>query len=471
MRIPVSFPLALLLASAGARADHPLPYDVRTRAYSGWSTTVRGDIRTVGMAGATVGLADTYLAATDNPAGLAMTMNTGDINFTRNWIYDSTVQDGLTPISGNSMGAALNSYPYGFALGYTSPFSEGHSYMVPDHPEDPTKLSVDTQEYQLSAARLFANDKLSLGLSLKLGQSDKRIAFNEPVRVDRRHSSYAFGATIGAMIQLPRRFILGASYSTPMHYPINVEESPTPRLENFFQNVESPSRIALGVGWIPNRFFRMDLSVFRFGPTDEAALLKDQTMIVGDDSTYQPRVGLAYNAVELKNVQATLFAGAYYETSRIEKTESRIHATAGLEAKVWILSMGWGIDSSAGYKNYLVSFGVNPFKVMQKLNLIPTPWQPPRGGLLPRPDVLKDEGLPRSLVSNWKQKGPDMNPVDIGVALPGKVMDRMISAPGDLRDSGMEMLEQIPDLPSTMHNKILEELELSAPAPKADEAD
>ena len=111
--------LLTLLAPTQAQANHELPYSTRTRAYSGISTTVRGDIRTVGMAGATVGLADTYLAAVDNPAGLAMTMNTGDLNFTRNWIYDSNVQDGLTPITSNSMGAALNMHPWGFSIGLT----------------------------------------------------------------------------------------------------------------------------------------------------------------------------------------------------------------------------------------------------------------------------------------------------------------------------------------------------------------
>src|SRR5690242_18290289 len=66
--------LALMALTSPARGADPLRYDQRQHRYNGLSATVTGDIRTVGMAGATVGLADTFLTASNNPAGCSMTL-------------------------------------------------------------------------------------------------------------------------------------------------------------------------------------------------------------------------------------------------------------------------------------------------------------------------------------------------------------------------------------------------------------
>ena len=68
----------------GSLHADPLPYTVRTQPYNAWPTTVRGDIRTVGMAGASVGLGDTFIASTANPAGPAMTLQGADLSYTSN---------------------------------------------------------------------------------------------------------------------------------------------------------------------------------------------------------------------------------------------------------------------------------------------------------------------------------------------------------------------------------------------------
>ncbi|HUP57154.1 MAG TPA: hypothetical protein VM598_06855, partial [Bdellovibrionota bacterium] len=62
--------LLLLLVSQPAWA-FILPYGTRTKAYSSWMPSARGDINTIGMAGATLALPLSISAAEANPAGYA----------------------------------------------------------------------------------------------------------------------------------------------------------------------------------------------------------------------------------------------------------------------------------------------------------------------------------------------------------------------------------------------------------------
>src|SRR5690348_4085605 len=83
----------LLLLSPPALAAPLLPYGQRTIGYSGWSDSVHGDIPNVGMAGATVGLALSFVGCLDNPAGLGMTLASPGIQITSNTVHDGQVQN------------------------------------------------------------------------------------------------------------------------------------------------------------------------------------------------------------------------------------------------------------------------------------------------------------------------------------------------------------------------------------------
>src|SRR5690606_250904 len=71
----------------------PLPYGTRTRPYSGYLEGATGDVQTIGMAGATVGLGDTLVGALDNPAGLALTLDSTGALYSQNSISDKTIQN------------------------------------------------------------------------------------------------------------------------------------------------------------------------------------------------------------------------------------------------------------------------------------------------------------------------------------------------------------------------------------------
>jgi hypothetical protein len=179
------------------------------------------------------------------------------------------------------------------------------------------------------------------------------------------------------------------------------------------------------LGYIPNRFFRADFDLSYIGSTPSAALIRDQTITVGQNPVLEPKLGVAYVFADYKELGATAFLGTYYETAREEGNASRIHLTSGVEVKPWVVTVGWGVDTSALYLNYLFSLGVDVFKIMEKLDLIPTGWHPARQGFLPNPFHESELGLPRPLQKNWKPRGPDMNPIDIALELPKKIGEKV----------------------------------------------
>jgi hypothetical protein len=135
-------------------------------------------------------------------------------------------------------------------------------------------------------------------------------------------------------------------------------------------------------------------------------------------------VGGAYTFANYKEFNAVVFAGSYLEMTRIDGTGNRLHVTSGIELHPWIVNFGAGADLSAGYSNYLVGIGVDIVKAMVKLDLIPTPYTPPYKGFFPSPLHLKDEGLPRPMVKHWRRKGPDMNPIKVIEAVPGRAQKK-----------------------------------------------
>ncbi|MBC7692912.1 MAG: hypothetical protein H7222_14210 [Methylotenera sp.] len=403
-----------------------LPYIQRSRPYCGYTTAVRGDIRTVGMAGATVGLGDTFFASTENPAGLAMTVKTGDTHVTSNDIEDPYLQNAAYPIHLSSAGAALNLYPWGFSIGSLTPYREGQPYWQASDPATSAvaarNYDLTLHEYRASVARVFWDDRLSVGLSFNLGIA--RETYSQP-GMEISQSSTRAGFTWGSTYQFPKRLLLGASYASAAYYKFEPDARTTP--QGFFQEMDVPSRIGLGLGWIPNRFFRSDLTVYGIGATPRAGLLRDQNVTAGNNFTLQPRAGASYVFADYRNVRGTVFAGSYFETSRISGEASRLHATSGLEAKFWCVNFGVGIDAAPNYQNSIFSIGLDPFTLLAKMGVIPE--DPPSilGGLFPNPFYYSDDGLPRPLAAVWQPEVNSIDPVDVGLRIPEKIEEKMNS--------------------------------------------
>lgn len=414
----------LLVFPMPAKSDIPLPYLNRTHSYSGWSTAATGDIRSVGMGGAMAGLGDTELAATLNPAGLAMALDNGDFNYSSNQIRDGYLQSMDTPVGLSTFGIAMTQFPWGFGIAYGSTYREENTYLIPTQPAVLEGLTIQLKELRLSVARLMIQNRLTLGASLNFALAEETIGTSS-------NFSGGINVTLGAMYQLEDRFLLGVSYQPGMRfspgsnlYNKNTSTSggsDTPAITGFYQPMEIPNQWVFGVGWIPNRLIRGDFTVGIIGSTQQTALLRDDQVLVGENRTVQPKLGVAYVFGDFKNTQATVFSGTYLECTRVAGEYNRVHGTLGIEVKFWMLTAGYGVDQAVGYQNHLVSIGMDLFELMEKGNLIPKNWHPNYKGWFPDPITLSDEGLARPLVKNWRPQGPDMNPVQVGLDLPARI--------------------------------------------------
>ncbi len=450
-------------------AQQTLPYTARKLSFSGLSTSVQGDLRTVGMGGATVGLADTFIAAIDNPAGLAMTVGVGDIHYATTSIHDGHVQRFDTAPDTNSVGLALGLYPWAVSFGYLSRYREDATYSLPSLAIKPIQLSVTTREFVLSAARVFAHDRLSLGVAVILGQAVRELD-SGALKIDRSYASYTGGVSLGITGQLPRRLLLGISFSSPLHYSAaSASEQKTLPVPGFFQSVEVPWRVSLGLGFVPNRFFRADLTVHLFTATPHTALVRDETALVGQSITLQPRLGIAYVFADYKEFKSTLFAGTYFESSRIATAGNRPHGTAAVEARIWIFTFGGGVDFADDYENYLFSIGVDVFGVLARLHVIPVFWTPPSNRMFPHPFKFSDAGLARPLVAHYVATSHDVDPIKVALAIPKKLGEGLHNAKVELEKIGNDLATGIEASNETKEQKAERE-RLAEEARKAEEA-
>jgi hypothetical protein len=406
--------ISWLFVSSSVLASETLPYSTRTHPYNGWNSSVHGDNRTLGMGGATVGLADTFLASTENPAGLAMTLDGIDLNVSDNEIYDVNIQNYNNPIYLGSLGIAVNHHPWGFSAGFFNSYREGQEYVLPSNGGKPAYLETSLSEFRVGIAKLcdIKNRTISLGIALNFGTAEESIN-------GMPKQSSALGLIVSGLYQLPNRLLLGLSYQLPMSYPVPTTEESTV-LPGFYQVMKVPSRLVLGVGWIPSRIFRAGLSLGFIGETLDTTLLRDDQLVIGDFQTYQPRFGFAYTFADFSTVQSKIFAGSYLENSRI-RGNGHFHGTVGLEARMWFVTLGYSADLSTDFLNNSFSLGIDLVRMLSMAELIPKLWHPPYAGLFADPFAFSDVGLPRPLVENWVPQGKPLDPVKVGLAIPALV--------------------------------------------------
>lgn len=418
-----------------AWADDTLPYVTRTHPYNGFSTTVSGDVRTVGMSGATVGLPDSFLSSNSNPAGLALLMPDADAHFVNNAVSDGHVQDRANPLHTGSLGLAAAFYPWAVSFGYVTTSREGMPYRLLNSAEIPT-IGITTREYRLAVSRVLFSNRVSLGASLNLGQAEEQFEYELSSLPTASSIDHSVGATFGLLGQVSRHWLVGLSYTLPIRYEFARPAGAGTPIAGFYQPVVTPARAGLGAGWVPNRFFRTDISFFLVGRTGGAMLLRDDTTQVGEKVTLQPRAGAAYIFADFEEFRGTLFGGSYLEMSRIEGRPSRLHFTSGIEVKPWIFTLGFGLDFAPNYSNLLTGIGIDIIRVATKLKIIPKPYSPPRRGLLPDPTGLSDEGLARGLVEHWKPRGPDMNVIKVIREIPDRAEKQVDAAKNALKGTG-----------------------------------
>lgn len=420
-----------------------LPYSTRNSSYSAYQSGTRGDIRTVGMAGATVGLGDTFAAAGDNPAGLALTMNVGDTHASASEISDRAVQRSDAPTVSSSFGAALQAGNWGFSLGSVTPWEEGQFFKIPGQ-VDPYHLDQYIREYRGGIARRWDSLGLAVGAQLRWSVLHQSIGKSPSEFENPDETTHGTGVTLGALYRLPFHMLLGAAYSTPIHFNPGIGDPSFNVLPGYLQPVDSPTKISLGLGFIPNRIFRADFTLQWVDETLGASVLAEEGLLAGSHDTLEPRVGAAYVFGDFRAMRATAFAGTYLEASRVRLAPTRLHATGGMELKWSFVNFGLGLDVAKGYQNRMASIGIDPFTVMEKLGLIPRPPAHRPRGALSTFLYQSDEGLPDGLMDATRPSsgGPGIDPIQIGTDIPRILGEKVRTL------SPIQVIETIRELPS-----------------------
>lgn len=436
-RVFLIFYILVIEGTSHAATVAPLPYAKRTKGYSGYANTVRGEIRSIGMSGATIGLADSVIAAADNPGGFAMAMDSIALQAAGNQIHDAHVQIYNNAVTSNSFGVYADAYPWGFGFSVWTPHSEGMLYQVPSG--DQVTPMVSTKEYRLSAARLMGkNHRYSLGVTFTLGQASEELFFAQSSRNDSQ-SHWGVGATVGGMMKLPHHWLLGASVSTPISYEMDPSLHASPGIADFFQSVKSPARMGVGLGWIPNRFFHFGTSLHWTGATSDVALLRDDTVSVGSRSTIQPRLGVMYYPIDIPEFKVEVTAGTYLEVSRIQGSPNRGHVTGGIEFNIWLINLGWGFDHATNYNNFIFAGGLDVVRLARKLEFIPRGNPPPHGGWFPNPIQLSHAGLPRAINPEWKFTKDD-DVIEVTKQLPYRIEEKMRKTGTQIQGLGSDFI-------------------------------
>ena len=173
------------------------------------------------------------------------------------------------------------------------------------------------------------------------------------------------------------------------------------------------------------------------GSTRDTALLRDQNVIVGEGTTYQPRIGASYVIAEYQHLKISAAAGSYYETSRIAGESNRIHFTSALQANPYFLNLGIGVDRATKYDNFFVSVGFDFVRGLRTFDIIPREPVPPLKGFWPRPLKMQSDGLPDGLTSGEPKtySGPSAKDVSqIIEKIPVNVENKFRGLPPELPD-------------------------------------
>ncbi len=434
--------LFLLIASSlilteGAFAQVPFGTNVRTKPYSGWDSTLRGDIDTIGMGGATTAVPYNISSATANPAGFAMTTGSLLLQINKNTIHDDTIQKSGASFDSSQIGAALNPPEWGFALSYTVPKTETGDYISLNTGQVlATEIAV--KKLQLSVAHDFLDDAISLGAGVGLNFGVRDLG-------DFSYGNAAFSLQLGALWKLPHHWIVGADFG-PQFTIGPSGGADQNQLPGFNQAIITPSVAAFGIGWVPNRFFRVGVDLLYIAGTNNTAILADQNIAIGQSATAEPRAGAIYEFVDYKNLQATASAGTYFEQARVEGASSRAHGTAGIQVNPFFINTGLGVDFASNYRNVMVSIGLDLIRTGRTFNFIPPDPVPHYSNVFPEPGAISADGLPRPMTDADERKG--------------------VSPP-----STEDVQQIIKDIPNKIQGKPTQPHKKKKPAPKPKPAD
>ena len=416
-----SLSLALSLLPLARSEAAPLNYSDRTKSYSGWNSGLRGDSQVIGTGGGAFAMPESISASDANPASFGFSLDTVEAQINKYRIQDRSLNRAgdVSEESQGGLGVAVP--PWGFGFSYFTPYSEIGSYATPVSNGVPVHMKVSLTEYHLTLSRILIKDRLSAGLSVEAVKANYEIGSNDST------SSTKVLPRVGVLYSTPDRIFLGASFrpGAVIHSDQSIGSQ---YVGGFAAPIQIPSLLNLGVGWLPNRYFRAGFDLMVPFGREGAALLADQNVQVGNHTTYQPHLGASYVLLEYQNFKVEFSAGTYLQVSRMDDTNNRFHKTAAVDINPWFINTSFGFDTAPQYRNVVASIGIDIVRTARFLGIIPKDSVPPLNGIAPAPLKESAVGLPGGMTVEQPKgtvKGPDIKDVSkIIEDIPARVSEK-----------------------------------------------
>ncbi len=388
------FLFTIVIGIASARAQTYPPITDRDYAIDLYQGTAIGSSRIVGMGGASVAVGEGASGMVANPASAAVRPATSNDRWDWDWTVDWLVPNPGTDHDNNGRETAeldntvvLNG---GILLWYkrwaaaVNVIFEEHRVDVGSGEEaDPTVRVIHA-----AIGGTFLGGRLHIGLGSRAGDfSIGRVPVSGGGQ--RQELFRISGASLeaGAVLRpLERDFRFGVTVALPVTGDkIEIADCDPLNCDGYIlpERVAVPWQIAFGVGWRrgPTEWNRQVTDPWR----DEKALIVAVDLILtgavddgygieafadkqlqpsGRGSNLSVRAGAEYEWIP---GWLRVRAGSYWEPARFEGRDGRLHATAGVEVRVWSFCF-WGdryrarasltVDGAAKYGNGGVSIGL-----------------------------------------------------------------------------------------------------------------
>ena len=330
--------------------------------YSIFTSGVLGGTKNLGMSGAMTGLADNYSGALDNPAGPAMTLERSEFAGVVGQLSSSLLND------------PQSKYVYG-ELGASTPLTWGGGVTLNDvfsfSAKDPSGEVISVRSYALTLSQRFLDNRLSIGVAPLLGI----------VSTQSQHMK-SLNWRLGVLYRFPHQIFLGASYRFPQSY------QPDSKNRIF----TTPGVFSLGASWMVNRFFRAAFSLKAIGNEDQTFMIHLPQEQVGRSLSLQYHLGIDYQFISFKGLDAYLYAGTYSENTR-SSLGSRQHYTWGVEVLPLFFQLSAAQDVGPQYQNTILKISFNLGFILENLPIYPPSVKGPSGGVLPNPIKRSEDWL------------------------------------------------------------------------------
>jgi len=114
---------------------------------------------------------------------------------------------------------------------------------------------------------------------------------------------------VGVLYNIGDRVVASASFrpGTTLNSALSVG---TEFLPGFVQPMYVPAQLAVGFGYLPNRYFRMGFNLYVPFAHGESSLLADESVSVGEQTVCMRRFGRNFSWVIFQNLKLERDAGA-----------------------------------------------------------------------------------------------------------------------------------------------------------------